>query len=219
MLDLQIYAWIGAACAVLLLATVLLCPTWLLQHDPIASAIIARTYAERNRRKPRRIILIRHAESQANKDKTIYARVPSHQIELTPHGHDQAREAGLELKRLLRDETIMFYVSPFVRSQQTFHHLAAPFSKDQYRMKTDPRLREQEWGNLQDPQAIDECMKHRNAYGRFYYRFPSGESGADVFDRVSTFLESLFRQMTSDHPVENIVIVAHGLQIRLFLMR
>lgn len=33
----------------------------------------------------------------------------------------------------------------------------------------------------------------REKFGRFYYRFPEGESAADVFDRVSSmFFYSIF---------------------------
>ena len=46
-----------------------------------------------------------------------------------------------------------------------------------------------------------------------------GESGSDVYDRVSTFLESLFRKFDRGMCEENVVIVTHGLLMRLFLMR
>lgn len=44
-------------------------------------------------------------------------------------------------------------------------------------------------------------------------------SGADVFDRVSSFLETLHRDMKKGHCKENILLVSHGLTCRLFLMR
>ncbi|GFQ00362.1 phosphoglycerate mutase-like protein at74h [Phtheirospermum japonicum] len=74
-------------------------------------------------------------------------------------------------------------------------------------------------------------MKHlketRNKFDRFFYRFPEGESGADVYDRVSSFLESLWRDIEMKRfgvgPEEdddvNLVIVSHGLAIRIFLMK
>jgi hypothetical protein len=31
---------------------------------------------------------------------------------------------------------------------------------------------------------MPNAFKERNLVGRFFYRFPSGESGADVYDRV-----------------------------------
>ena len=51
------------------------------------------------------------------------------------------------------------------------------------RMNIDPRIREQEFGNIQgdDFKAFRE---EQQKVGRFYYRFPTGESGADVWDRT-----------------------------------
>lgn len=59
----------------------------------------------------------------------------------------------------------------------------------------------------------------RAKVGAFFYRFGTGESGADVFDRASTFLESLFREFKSADVAQNYIIVSHGLFMRLFLMR
>ncbi|XP_010485947.1 PREDICTED: phosphoglycerate mutase-like protein AT74 [Camelina sativa] len=67
--------------------------------------------------------------------------------------------------------------------------------------------------------------KVRERFGRFFYRFPEGESAADVFDRVSSFLESLWRDIDMNrlhinpsHEL-NFVIVSHGLTSRVFLMK
>lgn len=35
-------------------------------------------------------------------------------------------------------------------------------------------------------ESMTKIKETRERYGRFYYRFPEGESGADVFDRVSS---------------------------------
>ena len=45
-------------------------------------------------------------------------------------------------------------------------------------------MREQDFGNLQDDR-MPVTKKLRNAYGRFFFRFPDGESAADVYDRVT----------------------------------
>eukprot|EP00160_Parvularia_atlantis_P002166 Unigene11759_Nuclearia_a/m.35843 Unigene11759_Nuclearia_a/g.35843 ORF Unigene11759_Nuclearia_a/g.35843 Unigene11759_Nuclearia_a/m.35843 type:complete len:137 (+) Unigene11759_Nuclearia_a:517-927(+) len=89
-------------------------------------------------------------------------------------------------------------------------------------MREDPRLREQEWGHAASIEHYERLEVERARVGRFFYRFPQGESGADVFDRVTGFLESLFRHIShrdSHHVDNNIVIVSHGLLMRLFLMR
>ena len=44
-------------------------------------------------------------------------------------------------------------------------------------------------------------------------------SGADVYDRVSMFLESLYRDMEKGRCGQNAIIVSHGLFCRLFLTR
>jgi broad specificity phosphatase PhoE len=94
-------------------------------------------------------------------------------------------------------------------------------------VRIEPRLREQDWANFQDPADIAAQKRLRNDYGHFYYRFTHGESGSDVYDRVSTFLESLWRYIeavpsTRGRPPmseQNLVIVTHGLTMRLFCMR
>lgn len=79
-------------------------------------------------------------------------------------------------------------------------------------------------------------MDERRKIGAFYYRFATGEryhlcsarqsnmlssdySGADVFDRVSTFLETLYRDMEKGGCGDNAILVSHGLFCRLFLTR
>lgn len=69
-----------------------------------------------------------------------------------------------------------------------------------------------------------KLKKARQRVGRFWFRFPQGESGADVYDRVSAFLDSLHRWFLHNPPgsargADNIVIVSHGLTLRAFLAR
>jgi hypothetical protein len=65
-----------------------------------------------NANKPRRIILMRHGESEGNVDPTIYSRKPDNKVELTENGHLQAKEAGKALKKLVGSATVRFIVSP-----------------------------------------------------------------------------------------------------------
>ena len=41
--------------------------------------------------------------------------------------------------------------------------------------KEDPRIREQEWGNFQDPKEMSKVIDERRKIGAFFYRFPTGE--------------------------------------------
>ena len=73
--------------------------------------------------RPRRIILIRHGESQGNIDDAIYETVPDHALTLTALGIEQATEAGRQLRAYLQDEPVTLYASPYVRTRQTVEAL------------------------------------------------------------------------------------------------
>ena len=169
--------------------------------------------------KPKRIILIRHGESQANVDRYLFGRVPDYTIELTNKGREQAKEAGKKLKELVKDESVYFYVSPFWRARSTFEGLVYAFPRKQFEYSEEPRLREQEWGYLRCQQEFDKICQERREYGTFYYRIPGGEAGTDVYDRINDLLGSLYRDFANKVFPENCVLVTHGLTIRLFIMR
>jgi broad specificity phosphatase PhoE len=169
--------------------------------------------------KPNRIILIRHGESEGNLDRNTYAEKQDYKLLLTPLGEEQADEAGKKLKSIIGHERILFYLSPLWRTRMTFEHVAKHFDKEQYRWKEDPRLREQEWGHFRDLKANIQIDDERNKFGTFYYRIKDGESCADVYDRVSDFMHSLYRDFEKHYFPENAVIVTHGMTLRLFLMR
>ena len=102
--------------------------------------------------RPKRIVLIRHAESEGNVDETMYQRKPDHRIELTERGKEQARQAGLALKELLDpDEQVYVYVSPYMRTMQTLYELGQAVGVDRVLgVREEPRIREQDFGNFQD---------------------------------------------------------------------
>jgi len=167
--------------------------------------------------RPLRIALIRHAESEANRDKTIYERVPDHAVPLTPTGHEQAAKSGKYLRELFENQPVRVYVSPYLRTLQTLDSLGLDDLIDGPR--EEPRLREQDWANLQDTEDIERQKQLRNSFGHFFYRFTHGESGADVYDRVSTFLETMHRDFEQPDAPQNVLLVSHGLTMRLFCMR
>lgn len=169
--------------------------------------------------KPQRIILIRHGESEANVDQYEFAKRPDYTIELTEKGRQQAVQAGEKLKALVHDESLYFYVSPFWRTRSTFEGVVSIFPRSQFHYNEEPRLREQEWGYLRCNEDFDKVCRERKEYGTFYYRFPGGEAGTDVYDRINDLLGSLFRDFSHPKFPKNCVLVTHGLAIKLFIMR
>lgn len=170
---------------------------------------------------PKRIILIRHGQSLGNTDECAYCTIPDWKIPLTDLGIEQSREMGKALKAAIRNEPISIYVSPYVRTKQTLEHMKKELTDNTIlSVREDPRLTEQQFGNLQDPNDMKKFKKDRNTFGRFYYRFPNGESGLDVYTRVSSFIGTIFREWSKDRISNgNVVIITHGLTLRLFLMR
>lgn len=166
---------------------------------------------------PVRIILLRHGQSLGNVDELAYCRVPDHTMPLTPLGQRQAAEAGERVKALLGGVPAAVYVSPYARTRSTLRLLGlGPLAE---RVVAEPRLREQDWGNLQDP-VQQEVLKHqRHAFGHFFFRLPNGESGADVDDRVAAFLDGLEARVRAGGHPETSLLVSHGLTIRLLCRR
>ncbi|XP_010424476.1 PREDICTED: phosphoglycerate mutase-like protein AT74 [Camelina sativa] len=185
-----------------------------------------------NKLLPKRIILVRHGESEGNLDTAAYTTTPDHKIQLTDSGLLQAQEAGARLHALISSNPsspewrVYFYVSPYDRTRSTLREIGRSFSRRRViGVREECRIREQDFGNFQVKERMRATKKVRERFGRFFYRFPEGESAADVFDRVSSFLESLWRDIDMNrlhinpsHEL-NFVIVSHGLTSRVFLMK
>ena len=168
--------------------------------------------------KPRNIFIVRHGQSEGNINKDIYKTKPDYTLELTELGRMQAFDAGRKINDLIcTGETSAFYVSPFYRTRQTAFHM-----RKSLRTATaieDVRLREQEWGQHISGAYNEDYETQRDEYGHFYWRFPNGESCADVYDRTSDFLNTLHRDFEKKHFPRNVVIVTHGMTMRVLLMR
>lgn len=170
--------------------------------------------------KPQRIILVRHGESVGNADPTHYETIPDYQVELSDLGREHAEQAGSEIRSIVGNEKIFAYNSPWTRARQTLEHIACVLGKEKI-VKTheDPRIREQEFGHLRSLEQARKTQRERIKFGTFHYRIPNGESGADVYDRVTTFMDTLHRDFAkADYP-NNTLIVTHGMTLRVFLMR
>jgi broad specificity phosphatase PhoE len=169
--------------------------------------------------KPKRILLARHSESIGNVDKTAYARIPDYALPLTPRGRRQSRQLGREIRKLIGKEPIHFYVSPWRRTRETLLGIVSELDRKQWTATEDPRLREQEWGHLRSTEATDIIEQEREAYGTFYYRFDDGESGADVYDRCASLLESVYRDFSQAAFPPNCAFIGHSLTNRLLVTR
>lgn len=237
---------------------------------------IAMQYAEDCRRLlPQTIILIRHGESDANADQTVWKKAPDNLIGLTEKGRQQALAVGKRVRDVLlttnkttstaiwnngnnnnkhtKSESktkstndvdgnaihpntmdtnnsnhnnnghkrVHLIVSPFERTKQTATIARSQFESMIVRTDIESRIREQEVGNIQNEQ-FHLYRQEQERIGRFFYRFPTGESGADVFDRVkSWWYESVLtvNLRIGYEPIDSLVVVTHGLAMRFMLMQ
>merc|ERR1719476_380868 len=114
---------------------------------------------------------------------------------------------------------MLFVISPYVRTRETFHGVAQAFGGPEgLACREDVHAREQDFGNFDKPE-MEAFQKEKKIFGKFYYRFPDGESPSDVYNRATLFLDALYRRWEMNMKEQNLVIVAHNLFIIVFLMR
>lgn len=174
------------------------------------------------------IALVRHGRSAANDDPRVYLTTPDHAIPLSrPTDDPESLLAGERLATLGYDPAdVCSWRSPYVRCVQTEELVMRRALGDafaQIKRRDSFLLREQEFGDWDgldeaEMQALDPVKYARRARmtdhrGRFYFRYPSGESRADVVQRMSTFLGKLHRTRFRHH-----VIFLHGVTQRAFRM-
>mmetsp|Transcript_37605 Transcript_37605/g.67374 ORF Transcript_37605/g.67374 Transcript_37605/m.67374 type:complete len:257 (-) Transcript_37605:1453-2223(-) len=141
-------------------------------------------------------------------------------------GERQAKIAGLRIREVVEDAhgsdyKLSVYCSPYERCVQTMNGILESFSPSKIEsIRQEVQLREQDFGNFQDLEETKREKAERLRYGRFFYRFPMGESGADVYNRMTMMEDELVRDLKAGRfdSSTSILIVSHGLSIRIMLM-
>jgi broad specificity phosphatase PhoE len=180
--------------------------------------------------RPNRIVLIRHAQTHGYSHTCecvveglqVCALKPEMDRPLTEEGKLQALAAGVALKEILQSESALLFVSPYKSCMQTTQYILGSFAERSIRYVEDPRLRNQnfgDWRSTETPEVNKRLNQDSEKIGPFYFVWPQGESTADVYDRVCSFMETIYRKMAQPNPPENIVIVTHNVVILCFLMR
>ena len=175
---------------------------------------------------PSILVIMRHAESEANLRREYLKKVDSREthvglgmrdadVPLTAAGREQARRTGRHLNRYGPFDVL--YVSPYTRTRQTAEEVlgtleAAP------RLLVEERVREKEFGILEGltkhgmGSLEPEEKARREMVGKYYYRPPGGESHPDVNLRLQSFLGTLCRE----HAGRRILVITHSVVVLLF---
>lgn len=175
-----------------------------------------------------RIFLIRHGESIQNTHEN-FDGLPDNLIPLTKKGEQEADECGKFLKEYCEQNNVdlknaTLFLSPFQRTRQTAKIINSYLNIAD--VKEDITLIEHQFGlfdNIEDDERAVKFPKEFELYkryydngGKFFIKFPQGESPFDVALRAKQFLETLFRDVAEG--VENFFVVSHGTAIRAFLL-
>ncbi|MCX6880487.1 MAG: phosphoglycerate mutase family protein [Verrucomicrobia bacterium] len=167
----------------------------------------------------RRIILVRCGSSLAANNIAIYNTTPNHKIGLSTPGANQVKNAGTALGKLMGEEKYGIFHSPYLRAEQSVSKLIEGIRRDPAFNHEDPRLRGQSYGGVVNQDERIRLRAIRDFEGAFYFQFPQGESLADLYDRVTAFMDTLHRRLAKDGSPTNLVVVTHARVIQAFLMR
>src|SRR5262245_56303550 len=170
---------------------------------------------------------MRHDTSLANADPSIYKRQPDHTIPLADPKSPRLQRAGELIRAVgLVPERTCSWCSPYVRCRQTEEAVLQHVFLDtmpKVRRRETFLLREQEfgdWDSLTDeeaqrmlPASWAKRQRLTDNLGKFYFRYPNGESRADVVTRTMVFFGKLHRSDYASH-----VVFLHGVTQRAFRM-
>ena len=78
-------------------------------------------------------------------------------------------------------------------------------------------MMKQSWGDV-TVENRREIEIARYKEGVLVYRFPNGESGPQLVERFNSFVTSLRNSFQDEDFPENVVILTHGFEMRVFLM-
>ena len=174
---------------------------------------------------PRRIYLIRHGESIATRDPSVFGRRNPETLGLTQWGHRQAQETGLKLRDLytsdpiLKGRKIHLYYNSHLRIIESASAFAKGFALDIPHWREDALLAERNHGAFDGldrmtqkrlfPEVYERLHESGDAEERYTTRMPGGESLEDVTERLREFTETLQTELASE-PLTDAVIITHG---------
>ena len=146
-----------------------------------------------------RLILIRHGESEGNRDR-VFTLTPA--VPLTDRGREQCRAAAAWIAARYAPRRIV--ASPFVRAQQTAGELAQVLGVP---VEIEHDLRERSYGELAgQPYSILQSRTDFDPNEYWVWRPPGGETLVEVARRAGAVLD----RIADAAPEDDTVVVSHG---------
>jgi len=132
-----------------------------------------------------RLLLLRHAETEANRARVIQGQDDS---PLTPEGIAATALVSAKLRGLGLQSDATWHCSPLERTRATLRRVRAALGADGP-VRYDPRLMEIDFGELTGHPVLDVLPRIQRHKRNPSLPYPGGESGADLKRRVLDFLE------------------------------
>lgn len=153
-----------------------------------------------------KLILVRHGETDRNKDK--HHRLPG-PVGINATGQKQAEALA---KRLQQEQIDVIYCSDMLRAQQTT--AAITRGHPDVQLIIDPQLRERDAGIFASRSIAErEEAEKTSGLGFRDWKPEGGESLHDVKHRA----ESCFLKLKTEHADQTVLVVSHGLFLYTFL--
>ena len=92
---------------------------------------------------------------------------------LTEKGWAQSFEAGKRIQEITGEESVRFFVSPYVRTRETLNGIARAWGGiDQVEWAEHALLREIELGDVPNESEYERLISKQNSQSSFFFRFP-----------------------------------------------
>jgi probable phosphoglycerate mutase len=155
------------------------------------------------------IYLVRHGQTEFNRERRIQGHVDS---PLTELGVRQAEAVGRLLRDLIREPQGWRIVSsPLGRARSTAEIIAGKLGG--LSVELEPRIQEMSWGSFDGRLRAEIEAEHPETFGKTGWAFDAptdGESYEGVAGRVGDWLASL-----PPEPQRRIIAVSHGISGRV----
>lgn len=144
------------------------------------------------------LFFIRHGQTEANIKGILTGRLETN---LTQKGIDDAKALSKELK----EDFDYYYCSPLKRTHQTLKSI-----KGDVKFIIDERITEVYSGDWQGKLKSD-LPEEYELYKKGLFNPPKGELLQDVYKRIQSFLDDMFKQYKKD---DKILVVTHNAFMR-----
>lgn len=165
-----------------------------------------------------KVFIIRHG----------HTLVQQKDVVLSKKGNEEAYKTGIWLNEYFKENeidisNIQILYSPLTRTRQTKDLINTILGITN--QQAVEQLREQEYGIFEGLTANEQRQLYPNLYkeyldvkeekGRFYAKFPEGESPEDVSRRINTIVQDVKKISKT----RNVIIISHATAIKCFLLK